>query len=171
MRYYLASDNRTNNFSMLIWSEGITVARFAALARATAVERCGIVITEMGEDWLKGTLTVTTGTQQANGTLHTGAAAVLAESLASTAANGVIDLERFACLGQQISSNYIKTVPLGATITGTTRPLSIAAKTQVWGVNIVAASGELVCVSRVMMAVVPRAQNALIPVSSRPIVS
>ena len=83
----------------------------------------------------------------------------------------MIDLERFACLGQQISSNYIKTVPLGATITGTTRPLSIAATTQVWGVNIVAASGELVCVSRVMMAVVPSAQNALIPVNSRPIVS
>ncbi|HPF26446.1 MAG TPA: hotdog fold thioesterase [Steroidobacteraceae bacterium] len=145
---------------MRIWQDEITLEKFSAVERATAVEHCGLVLTELGDDFLSGMLTVTAAVQQLDGTLHGGGSAVLAESLASLAANGVVDRSRFACLGQQINLAHLKPVPFGDTIKGTARPLGMDQHTQVWGVDIVNNSGELVCVSRVMMAVVPRPANA-----------
>lgn len=145
---------------MRIWHGDITLENFSAVERGTAVEHCGIVLTEIGDDFLSGRLTVTAAVQQPNGTLHGGGSAVLAESLASLAANGVVDRNQFACLGQQINLAHLKPVSLAETISGTARAFSIDARTHVWSVDIVDHSGALLCVSRVMMAVVPRPTNA-----------
>ena len=145
---------------MRIWHDNITLEQFRAVEKGTAVEHCDVLLTELGDDYITGSMTIAAQTQTPDGSMHGGAPAILAESLASLAANGVIDRSRFACLGQQINLNHLKTVALGETITGTARAFSIADQTHVWGVTILNGSSELVCVSRVMMAVVPRPANA-----------
>ena len=50
------------------------------------VEYIGITITELGEDFIRGTMPVDHRTQQPMGLLHGGASAALAETLGSLAA-------------------------------------------------------------------------------------
>ena len=144
---------------MRIWPPNITLEKFSATGSQTATEYVGIILTELGEDYLTGELTVDARTRQPNGTLHGGASAILAESLASLAANGLVDRSRFVCMGQQINLNHLRPVPVGMTISGTTRAFSIDDTSHVWGVEIVDPAGMRVCVGRVMMAVVPRPPN------------
>ncbi|HPF25951.1 MAG TPA: hotdog fold thioesterase [Steroidobacteraceae bacterium] len=145
---------------MRIWLPDVTLDKFIEVEANTAADHAGVVLTKLGDDFLRGTLEVNQRSAQTNGSLHGGASAILAESLASLAANGVVDRDRFVCLGQQINLNHLRPVPVGTTITGTTRAHSIEETTQVWGVDIVDAADRLVCVGRVMMAVVPRPANA-----------
>ena len=114
----------------------------------------GIVFTEIGEDFIRGTMPVDDRTRQPLGLLHGGASVALAETLGSTGANLCVDDSRL-CLGQEINANHVRSARTG-TVTGTARPLHIGGRSQVWGIEIVDESGALVCISRLTMAVIPR---------------
>jgi 1,4-dihydroxy-2-naphthoyl-CoA hydrolase len=90
------------------------------------------------------------------GILHGGASVVLAETLGSFGANNVIDIENFACVGQEINANHLRPVPVGESVTATARPFHIGARSHVWGIEIVNQSGKLVCVSRITLALIRR---------------
>jgi 1,4-dihydroxy-2-naphthoyl-CoA hydrolase len=79
---------------------------------------------------------------------------VFAETLASFAANAVVDPTRQAVVGQEINANHLRSVPVGGIVSGTTRPFHIGARSQVWGIEIVNEHGQGVCVSRITLAVV-----------------
>lgn len=114
-----------------------------------------IRVTEVGDDYLRGTMPVLPRVHQPMGILHGGASVVLAESLASMAANFCVDTSKRSCVGQEINANHLRPVSSGL-ITGTARPYHIGARSQVWGIEIRDDSGNLSCISRITLAVLSR---------------
>lgn len=115
----------------------------------------GIRITEIGDDFIKGTMPVDTRTHQPFGILHGGASVVLAESLGSLAANYCVDMQKTYCVGLDINANHLRSVRSG-TVTGTARPVHLGKSTQVWEIRIVDETDKPVCISRLTMAVLSR---------------
>jgi 1,4-dihydroxy-2-naphthoyl-CoA hydrolase len=85
------------------------------------------------------------------GLLHGGASVALAESLASTAGNLVLDPLLFYGVGLEINANHVSACREGSVI-GTASPLHIGKKTQVWEIKI-QQYARLVCISRMTLAV------------------
>src|SRR5690606_34772844 len=107
-----------------------------ALAVGNLVGHLGIVITEAGEDWLRGTMPVEPRTHQPFGLLHGGASVVLAETLGSLAGGlSVPDPERQSVVGLEINANHIRGETSGL-VTGTARAVHIGRSTQVWDIRI-----------------------------------
>jgi uncharacterized protein (TIGR00369 family) len=140
---------------MAIWHTRPNVEALNALHRASAVERLGVEVVEVGDDYLRATMPVDERTRQPFGLLHGGAAALLAETIASAAANHCVDPERSMCVGLEINCNHLRGVRDG-TVTATARPLHLGNRTQVWEIRIEDAAGRLVGVSRLTSTVVER---------------
>lgn len=121
----------------------------------TIAEALGIVFTEMGDDFVRGTMPVDQRTHQPMGILHGGASVVLAESLGSMAANFCVDTATHYCVGLDINANHVRAVRSGV-VTGTARAVHLGKTTQVWEIRIEDEAGRLVCVSRLTMAVLAR---------------
>ena len=130
-----------------------TIDDARASQRGLLSAHLGIEFTELGDDYLRGTMPVEQHTRQPMGYLHGGASLVLAETLGSVAANFVVDRARFRCLGQEINANHLRPVSEGHVI-GTARPFHVGARSHVWGIEIRDAKERLVCVSRLTIAVV-----------------
>lgn len=121
----------------------------------TLAEALGIQITELGEDFLRGTMPCDTRTRQPFGLLHGGASVALAETLGSMAGNLCLDNERFIAVGLEISANHLRPVTRGS-VHGTARSIHVGRQTQVWDVRIEDDEGRMSCISRLTLAVVPK---------------
>lgn len=125
-----------------------------ALSRGTAMEPLGIAFTEIGPDYLRGTMPVDARTRQPYGLLHGGASVLLAETLGSTA-GGLCVEQGQGVVGIEINANHLAGVREGL-VTGTARPLHVGRSTQVWEIRIEDDTGRLACISRLTLAVVAR---------------
>lgn len=142
----------------MIFRSPIDLAVLNAHAKDSLVGHLGIVITEAGDDWLRGTMPVDARTRQPFGLLHGGASVALAETLGSVAGGLCVDSAKEAVVGLEINANHLRAVREG-TVTGTARALHIGRSTQVWEIRIENEAGKLVCVSRITLAVVPRSRE------------
>jgi 1,4-dihydroxy-2-naphthoyl-CoA hydrolase len=140
---------------MSIWFRDVTLDDLVSHCRNTLVEHLGIRLTEIGPDYLRGTLPVDRRTHQTMGILHGGASAALAETLGSIAGNLCVDTTRFVCVGQEINANHVRPIASGE-VTGTARPIHIGRRTQVWQIEIRDPRERLVCISRLTLAVLAR---------------
>ena len=137
-----------------IWREGVTLEMFNARTKNTLAEHVGIVLTELGPDYLRGTMPVDHRTCQPMRLLHGGASVVLAETIGSLAANAANkDLSK-RLVGQEINANHLRGVREGSVVTGTARPVHIGLASQVWSIEIRNERGQLTCISRLTMAVI-----------------
>ena len=127
-----------------------------AHSHGTLVEHLGIVVTEAGVDWLRGTMPVDARTRQPYGLLHGGASVALAETLGSIAGNLCVDAAAQMVVGLEINANHLRAAREGV-VTGTARALHVGRSTQVWEIRIDNEAGKPVCVSRLTLAVVPLA--------------
>lgn len=139
---------------MAIWKQDVSLEHINGWSANTMMETLGIRITEIGDDWLRGTMPVDHRTHQPYGLLHGGASVVLAETLGSTAAMLTLDPAQEVAVGLDINANHIRGVRSG-TVTGTARMVHIGRTTQVWEIRLETETGELVCISRITMAVIP----------------
>lgn len=129
-----------------------SLADINAKSPGNALGSLGIVITEQGEDFLRGTMPVDSRTKQPFGLLHGGASVLLAETLASLAANLCLeDPVRQQAVGLEINANHLRAVTEG-TVTGTARPVHVGRSTQVWEIRIEDDKGRLACLSRLTLA-------------------
>ena len=119
----------------------------------TSITNLGIEIIEVGEDFIRGTMPVDQRTLQPYGLLHGGSSAMLAETLASVAANMCVEKEGQQAVGLELNCNHIRGVTQGM-VTGTARPVHVGRKTQVWDIRIEDERGKLCCVSRLTLAVI-----------------
>lgn len=140
---------------MAIWKQDTSLERINGWSSNTLMEALGIRITEVGEDFLRGTMPVDARTHQPYGLLHGGASVALAETLGSTAAMLTLDPAKEITVGLDINANHVRGVR-SSTVTGTARPLHVGRTTQVWEIRIENEEGALVCISRLTMAVVPQ---------------
>lgn len=137
-----------------LFRRATTLADLNALSRGTAIQALGIVFTELGPDFVRGTLPVDARTVQPYGLLHGGASVLLAETLGSSAGNLCVDDDQ-VCVGIEINANHLQAVREGI-VTGTARPLHVGRSTQVWEIRIQDQAGRLACISRLTLAVVRR---------------
>lgn len=137
---------------MTIWNGTPDLDALNRLNVDTAVSTLGIAITEVGDDFLRGTMPVDRRTVQPYGILHGGVSVVLAETLGSQASYLVIDPSKFRCVGLDINANHIRAVSSG-TVVGTARPIHLGRTTHVWEIRIETEDGKLVCISRITMAI------------------
>ncbi len=138
---------------MAIWFKEITLEALNRFGKNTMSEFLGIEFIEIGDDFLKATMPVNERTRQPIGILHGGANVALSETVASTAANSVIDVNQFFCVGLEINANHIRSVKEGI-VTAITTPLHLGRSTQVWEVKIFNEQGKLTCISRMTASVI-----------------
>ncbi len=138
---------------MDIWFHRPDVDTLNRLHRDTAVECLGIVITEVGDDFLRGTMPVDARTVQPLGLLHGGASVLLAETLGSAAAMSCVDLSTSYCVGLDINANHVRGATSG-TVTGTARPFHVGRTSHVWEIHITDEAERLICVARLTTLVV-----------------
>jgi 1,4-dihydroxy-2-naphthoyl-CoA hydrolase len=141
---------------MSIWKDPtVTVARINTLGHNTMAEFLGIEFMDVGDNFLKARMPVNERTRQPYGLLHGGASAVLAETLGSVASALVIDPEQFICVGLEINANHVRGVREG-NVFGTVVPLHIGGATHVWDIRIIDSQENLVCVSRLTVAILKK---------------
>ena len=140
---------------MSIWKSTRTLAQLNAGRAGTLLGHLGIEFTELGENFVRGTMPVDERTHQPYGLLHGGASVALAETLGSMGAALCVDDGEFHCVGQEINANHVRSVRSGV-VTGTARPVHLGGRSQVWIIDIVDAAGKLVCTSRLTVAVIRR---------------
>ena len=140
---------------MSLWKQPTDLDRINAWNAHSLVEHLGMRVTEVGEDYVRGTMPVDARTKQPFGLLHGGASVALAESLGSLAGNLSLDPATEMAVGLDINANHVRAVTEG-NVTGTARPLHIGRSTQVWEIRIEDERGKLVCISRLTLAIVPR---------------
>lgn len=136
-------------------SLGLTLEKLNSLSVNTLAANLGIEFTEIGDDYLVAKMPVDHRTHQPFGLLHGGASVALAETLGSVAAYCCVDQKTQYCVGLDINANHIKGVKSGF-VHGTTRPVHVGKKTHVWEIKITTEANELVCISRITMAVIDR---------------
>jgi len=115
----------------------------------------GILFTEVGDDFVRGTMPVDERTMQPFGLLHGGASVALAETLGSMGAAMCVDADEYQVVGQEINANHVRAARSGL-VTGTARAVHLGGRTHVWAIEIVNDAHKLVCISRITMAVIKR---------------
>ena len=138
---------------MSIFKKHFDLAAIETHGRNTMQGAIGIRISEIGDDFLRGTMPVDARTKQPFGLLHGGASVALAETLGSLAGWMCLPDDGSRCVGLEINANHLKAMRDGE-VTGTARPLHLGRSTQVWEIRITDADDALVCISRLTLAVV-----------------
>ncbi|PCI71891.1 MAG: thioesterase [Gammaproteobacteria bacterium] len=139
---------------MSIWKRKIDLDVINAFRINTLVDTLGIEVTDFGDDYLCAKMPVDHRTHQPMGILHGGASVSLAETVGSIAATMAVD-ENHYCVGLEINANHLKSARDGY-VHATATPIHIGRSTQVWDIKIVNEAEQLVCISRLTMAVLKR---------------
>jgi 1,4-dihydroxy-2-naphthoyl-CoA hydrolase len=140
---------------MGIFQEKMNLQALNSLSKNTMAERIGIEFTAIGADYLEAKMPVDARTHQPFGLLHGGASVALAETMGSVAATCCVDTAHQFCVGLEINANHVRGVREGY-VKGVTRPIHIGKKTQVWEIRIMNENDELVCISRITLAVLDK---------------
>lgn len=140
---------------MRIWQQMVTLDMVNERSKDTMMDFLGIQFTEIGDDFMTATMPVSNRTKQPLGILHGGASVVLAETIASTAANMAVDFSKYYCVGLEINANHLRSAKQGL-ITGTTRPIHLGRTTQVWSIELFNDLGQPTCISRMTACVLAR---------------
>lgn len=139
---------------MGIFQQNITLASLNKMSENTLPGLLGIQFIELGDDFIVARMPVDDRTRQPLGLLHGGASVALAETLGSVAATLCLDDSRF-CVGLEINANHIRSIRNGF-VTGRTQPIHIGKQTHVWEIRITNDSNELICISRITMAILEK---------------
>lgn len=131
------------------------LATLNKMGQNTISEVLGMEFTEIGDNYLIAKMPVDKRTHQPYGLLHGGASVVLAETLGSVAAMLMVDQDQYYCVGLEINANHLRGVTNGW-VYGRTNPVHIGKTTQVWSIEIINEKEQLVCISRITMAVLKK---------------
>lgn len=136
---------------MAIWKKLSDIDALNKQSRNTAVEHLGIVVQEVGDDFIRASMPVDARTHQPMGLLHGGVSCVLAETLGSMAAQLACP-EGFYPVGTEINASHLRGVRSGDVI-GIATPIRIGLTMQVWQIEIKDERDRLVCTSRLTCAI------------------
>ena len=115
----------------------------------------GIEITDIGDDFICGKMPVDERTTQPFGLLHGGASVALAETLGSIGGGIKVYKNNETVVGIEINANHLKSARDGW-VYGKATPIRIGKKIQVWNIEIINEDDDLICVSRLTLAVIPK---------------
>jgi 1,4-dihydroxy-2-naphthoyl-CoA hydrolase len=121
----------------------------------TMTSTIGIEITDIDNDFICGKMPVDERTIQPFGLLHGGASVALAETLGSIAGGIKVYPNNETVIGIEINANHLKSARDGW-VYGKATSIRIGKKIQVWNIEISNDSGDLICVSHLTLAVIPK---------------
>lgn len=139
----------------MIWKNNPTPEGLNLVQQNTICSVLGIEFTEVGDEYLVAKMPVDERTKQPMGLLHGGASVVLAETLGSVAS--VVtheDMSKQRIVGVEINANHLKSATSGY-VYGKVTPLKLGKKLHIWQIKISNEAGDLVCVSRLTVMVIP----------------
>jgi 1,4-dihydroxy-2-naphthoyl-CoA hydrolase len=138
-----------------IWFSDPTPEALEWMNENTLAESLHIRVTEIGPDFIKGTMPVDGRTKQPFGLLHGGASVALAETLGSIASWLMVNPENFIGVGIEINANHIKAVTDGM-VTGICKPIHVKGRNHIWEIKIFNDKEELTCISRFTCSIVAK---------------
>lgn len=138
-----------------MFDKNIKVSHLQEISKNTMVDHLGIEFLELGKNYITAKMPVDPRTTQPMGLLHGGASIALAETLGSVASSILVDMNKFHCVGLEINANHIKSARKGY-VTGKATPIHLGKKTHVWDIKITNEKDDLVCVSRLTVAVIEK---------------
>ena len=141
----------------IIWKKEFIIEDLNQFTKETIVGHLNIEFLEKGNDFLRATMPVDKKTMQPMGILHGGASVVLAETLGSTASYMTLDDSCYS-VGLEVKANHLKSVSTGL-VKGTAKPIHLGRTTQVWDISIENEKNDLICISRLTMAVLKMPTN------------
>lgn len=133
-----------------VFRRSVTLEQLNALSARTAMASLGIVFTEIGPDYLRGTMPVDARTHQPYGLLHGGASVVLAETLGSVAAALNAPPGRVA-VGVDINATHHRAATAGV-VTGVATPVHVGRSMASFEIAITDESGRRTCTARITCA-------------------
>lgn len=137
---------------MSIWFNMPTKKQANESLSNTLAETLGIRIAHVGDDFIVATMPVEQKVSQISGSLHGGASVVLAETLASLAANYCIDAQKFVCHSLDINAIHISSICNGR-VTAMARPINLGDTHQVWRIEINDEDDVSICEARLTLVV------------------
>ncbi len=140
---------------MSIWFNAVDIDQVNAFSNKGLTHTLAIHIDEITDHQLKGSMPVTEAVLQPMGLLHGGATISLGETLASIAAYLTIDPQKYACVGQHIDANHIKSATNGV-VSGTASLVHKGRRSQLWDVEICNENNEIISLIRIGMAIIHR---------------
>lgn len=139
-------------------SKGLSLERLNGMSVNTMIAQLGIEFTALADDYIIAKMPVDHRTHQPMGLLHGGASVSLAETLGSVAATLCVDTSVQYCVGLEINANHIRSAKSGF-VYGKVTPIHIGKRTQIWEIRITDEKEQLVCLSRITMAVIDKQQG------------
>ena len=132
-----------------------TLEQIEAFQKNTMTDQLGIKITDYGNNYICGKMPVDHRTKQPYGLLHGGASVAFAETLGSIGAGMQIDYNNQSVVGVEINASHLKSIKKGW-VYGRAQPLRVGKTIQVWDINITDKDDNLICVSRLTLAVIKK---------------
>ena len=132
-----------------------TLEQIEAFQKNTMTDHLGIKITDYGNNYICGKMPVDHRTKQPYGLLHGGASVAFAETLGSIGAGMQIDYNNQSVVGIEINSSHLKSIKKGW-VYGRAQPLRVSKTIQVWDINITDKDDNLICASRLTLAVIKK---------------
>jgi len=139
----------------MIWPENIKLQDINQLSQGNAVEHLGIIITELKDDYIAGEMPVDHRTHQPHGVLHGGASVLFAETLGSVGSNILLHGTNFTAVGLEVNANHVRSVKEGK-VFGKATLVHKGRSTHLWEIKITDARNNLVCASRLTMAIIEK---------------
>ena len=132
-----------------------TLEQIEAFQKNTMTDQLGIKITDYGNNYICGKMPVDHRTKQPYGLLHGGASVAFAETLGSIGAGMQIDYNNQSVVGIEINASHLKSIKKGW-VYGRAQPLRVGKTIQVWDINITDKDDNLICASRLTLAVIKK---------------
>lgn len=139
----------------MIWKTLASLEDLNRLNKDLLIDRLNISFTEMGADFLTAEMKIAPFHMQPFGIMHGGASCVLAETVASAAANLCVDQNLHYCVGLELNINHISAVKEGI-LQAKAEALHLGKKTQVWNILIRDTTKRLISASRLTVAVIEK---------------
>lgn len=120
------------------------------------MEHLGIEVTEIGADYIVGTMPVDHRTHQPLGILHGGASVALIESLGSVGSSLIVDLNERYPVGLEVNANHIGGMREGF-VQARAQIVHAGKSTHIWSVDVrEPVSGRLICTGRLTVMIVDK---------------
>ena len=129
------------------------IEKIHSRSSATLVGALGIELTDFGNNFVSGKMPVDERTKQPFGLLHGGASVALAETLGSIGGGMQVDLKLYSVVGIEINASHLKSIKSGW-VFGKATATRIGKRIQVWEIKITDEKENLVCKSRLTLAVI-----------------
>jgi len=135
--------------------EQVKIKRINESLQNTMTSAIGIEITDVRNEYICGKMPVDERTIQPFGLLHGGASVALAETLGSIAGGIRVYSNNEIVVGVEINASHLKSIQKGW-VMGKAIPIRIGKKIHVWEIKITNEKNELICISRLTLAVIKK---------------